>query len=318
MMMAAKLLNAKASYRIVYRMSHCVFMLRPDSIYNDSPAIQYQFPKQYLQRASGSVGDWIVYLEPKKLRETRGYFGIARVHKIIPDPMAPGMFYALIEPGSYLDFAEPVPFNDDSGPIERGLLNDEGRLSGRAQAAVRPISTADFMRIIENGLTDSAPLLPRLETDTTIPGLAEDQRPYEFETTRTRLQQLTNRMVRDRIFRRVVLRAYGERCAITGLKFINGGGRAEANAAHIRPVQYGGPDIVNNGIALSGTAHWMFDRGLISLSDDLDILISRQVNDPRSIERLIDGTSKAIMPLCAADRPHTSFLSWHRENCFKH
>ncbi|EKE78048.1 hypothetical protein P24_03445 [Oceanibaculum indicum P24] len=299
-------------------MSHCVFMFRPDSIYNDSPAIQYHFPKQYLERASGCIGDWIVYLEPRKLRETRGYFGVARVHKIIPDQMAPGMFYAIIEPGSYLDFAEPVPFNDNRGPIERGLLNDEGRLSGRAQAAVRPISTPDFMRIIEKGLSDNNPLLPRLETDTATPGLAEDQLPYKFETTRIRLEHLTNRMVRDRIFRQVVLRAYEERCAITRLKFINGGGRAEANAAHIRPVQYGGPDIVNNGIALSGTAHWMFDRGLISLSDDLEILISRQVNDPRSIEKLIDGNSKAIMPLRAADRPHPSFLSWHRENCFKH
>ena len=71
------------------------------------------------------------------------------------------------------------------------------------------------------------------------------------------------------MFRRVVLRAYDEQCAITGLKLINGGGRAEADAAHIRPVEANGPDIVNNGIALSGTAHWMFDRGLIALSDDL-------------------------------------------------
>jgi hypothetical protein len=57
-----------------------------------------------------------------------------------------------------------------------------------------------------------------------------------------------------------VLHAYGARCAVTGWKLINGGGRAEAQAAHIRPVERGGPDSVQNGIALSGTAHWMFDR----------------------------------------------------------
>ena len=56
-------------------------------------------------------------------------------------------------------------------------------------------------------------------------------------------------------------------------------------AAHIRPVEANGPDIVSsNGLALSGTAHWMFDRGLISLNDDLKILISRQAND-------VDGIS---------------------------
>lgn len=92
-------------------MAHRVFMHRSDSIYDDSPAVQYQFPKKYLSRVEPSSGDWIVYLEPTKVRRTRGYFAIARVQQIIPDPKAPGRFLALIEPNSYLDFANPVPFN---------------------------------------------------------------------------------------------------------------------------------------------------------------------------------------------------------------
>jgi putative restriction endonuclease len=32
--------------------------------------------------------------------------------------------------------------------------------------------------------------------------------------------------------------------------------------------------------------HWMFDRGLIGLTDDLQILISRQANDPTASVRL--------------------------------
>jgi putative restriction endonuclease len=298
-------------------MGYCVFMLRPDSIYDDSPAEQYQFPKQYLGRAQGAVGDWVVYLEPVKLRNTRGYFAIARLHAIIPDPKVPGMFLAVIEPGSYLDFARPVPFSDNSGPIERGLLNEHGRLSGRTQSAVRPISPADFLRIIEYGLDQSDQILPRLGTAQPAPELAEDQTLYTGASERERLQQLTSRIVRDRTFRQIVLRAYDARCAITGFKFINGGGRAEVDAAHIRPVQHDGPDIINNGIALSGTAHWMFDRGLISLTDDLEILISRQVNDIDSVKAFINTTGQATPPLRPADRPHPRFLSWHRENCFK-
>jgi putative restriction endonuclease len=103
-------------------MAHCVFMHRSDSIYDDSPALQYQFPKQYLGRAKPSVGDWILYLEPTKVRETRGYFAIARVQQIIPDPKSPEMFLALIEPNSYLEFANPVPFNV-SVP-ESGVISD--------------------------------------------------------------------------------------------------------------------------------------------------------------------------------------------------
>jgi putative restriction endonuclease len=294
-------------------MSHCVFMHRADSIYEDSPSEQYQFPKQYLSRADGSVGDWIVYLEPSKVPGTRGYFAVARVQEIIPDPKAAGMYLALIEPGSYLDFASPVRFNEEGGPIERGLLNEFGRLSGRAQAAVRPISSADFLRIVERGLDDADTVLPRderFEAD-------EAQTPYFVGEERERLQFLTNRAVRDKAFRRTVLRAYDERCAITGLKFINGGGRAEVNAAHIQPVERNGPDIIGNGIALSGTIHWMFDRGLISLSDDLEILISRKVNNIDSVYALINKDRRARPPQRAPDRPHPHFLQWHRENRFE-
>nr|AAQ87457.1 Hypothetical protein RNGR00332 [Sinorhizobium fredii NGR234] len=102
------------------------------------------------------------------------------------------------------------------------------------------------------------------------------------------------------------------------MKLINGGGRAEVDAAHIRPVEANGPDILSNGIALSGTAHWMFDLGLISLSDDLNILVSRQVNDPESIQSLINKTGDAIVPQRPFERPHPHFLRWHRDNCFKH
>lgn len=40
----------------------------------------------------------------------------------------------------------------------------------------------------------------------------------------------------------------------------------------------------------------MFGRGLTSLSDELDILVSRQVNDPDSIQSLINKTGRAIVP----------------------
>ncbi|MBU1333331.1 MAG: HNH endonuclease [Alphaproteobacteria bacterium] len=298
-----------------------VFIHRADSVYDDSPATQYQFPKPYLERASACIGDWIVYYEPVKVRGSKGYYAIARVAQIVPDPSVANMYLALIEPGSYLEFPNPVPFDDGSGVIETGLLNEHGRLSGRRQAAVRPISPKDFDRILTRGLAEEQPLLPRIGA-ASLPEempfqLDEGQSAFVYEQERERVAAMTTRVVRDRVFRRVVLRAYGERCAVTGLKLINGGGRAEVAAAHIRPVEQNGPDIINNGVALSGTAHWMFDRGLIGFSDELEIIISRQVNDRDGVESLINKTGRLIGPLLARDRPHPAFLSWHRENCFK-
>ncbi|MBB6407856.1 hypothetical protein HNQ71_000500 [Mesorhizobium sangaii] len=112
-----------------------VFIHRSDSIYDDSPAEQYQFPSQYLRRVEACVGDWIIYYEPSKVDDTRGYFAIAKVQQVISDPVAPGMYLALIEPGSYLDFANHVPFSGVDGLVERGLLNDQGRISGRVSCA---------------------------------------------------------------------------------------------------------------------------------------------------------------------------------------
>lgn len=295
-------------------MGYCVFLHKPDSRYDDEPETRYQFPKQYLGRATQAEGDWIVYYEPGG---GRGYFAIARVERIVRDPTNADMHLALIEPGSYLPFERNVPFRSASGVVEQGVLNEKGGISGRAQAAVRPISAADLNRILELGLTDEAPLLPRLGDVPEANRLREAPAPFLFETPRARVEQVTSRPVRDRVFRKLVLDAYDARCAITGHRFINGGGRAEVEAAHIRPVEANGPDIVSNGLALSGTAHWMFDRGLIALSDDLDILISRQVNDPDAAWSLVNRTRRAIAPQDPALRPHPRFLAWHRENCFK-
>src|SRR3954463_2710361 len=140
-----------------------VFIHRADSIYDDSPAERYQFPSQYLGRATACVGDWIVYYEPRKVAETRGYFAVAKVQQIIPDPGAPGMYVAVIEPGSYLDFINPVPFSGPTGVVETGVLNSQGRISGRAQSAIRPLSSDDFNSIVQQGLDDTAPLLPRVD-----------------------------------------------------------------------------------------------------------------------------------------------------------
>ena len=298
-------------------MAFGVFIHRSDSIYDDSPADRYQFPRQYLGRVNQCVGDWIVYLEPSKVRETRGYFAVAKVQQVIPDPGAADMYLAIIEPGTYLDFATPVPFSGHDGVIETGVLNEAGRISGRAQSAVRTLSPADFNRIVELGLKEAEPLLPRIDDFVAEDRVREERVRFDDGLPVERIRMLTLRTVRDRVFRRVVLRAYDGRCAVTGLKIINGGGRAEAEAAHIRPVEANGPDVVGNGIALSGTVHWMFDRGLISLSDELRILVSRHVNDQTGIRSLINPTGSALPTLRPADRPHPHFLQWHREHCFK-
>lgn len=297
-------------------MTFGVFMHKDGSIYDDIPEVHYQFPKSYLSRAQQMVGDWIVYREPVKIPNSKGFFAVAKVEQIIADPAEPDRYRAIIEEGSYLPFEPTVPHIVNGEQVERGVLNEEGKVSGRAQAAVRPLSPSDFARIISLGLPDED-FLPRSDDE-----VVEDNRVREhqtpFEIARPIVQSLVSKPFRDRAFRRAVMHAYDGRCAVTGWKLVNGGGRLEAQAAHIRPVEHGGPDSVRNGLALSGTAHWMFDRGLIGFRDDLEIMVSRQVNDPSSVEGIINRTGKAIAPQRETDRPHPQFLAWHRDHCFKH
>lgn len=294
-------------------MAKGVFLYREDSRYEDRPWAVYQFPDSYLSRASQMVGDWVIYMEPVKAGR-KGYHAVAKVDRIAPDPSSPGMHIAVIDPTSYLDFDHNVPFQSGGDYPERSVLNEAGNVSGRAQAAVRPIPAEDFNRIVGLGLNTHDELLPRSDADAGA-SVAEEQAPYEFE--QDRVQMLTKRTIRDRIFRTRVLKAYDRRCAFTGFQFINGGGRAEVEAAHIKSVQDKGPDVVQNGLALSGTVHWMFDRGLLTVADDATVLLSNYINDVDGVRKILRADGRARFPDDPRDAPDPAFLKWHREKCFK-
>ena len=282
------------------------------SIYGDQPKDFYSFPLNNLPAARRMVGQWIVYLEPRRAGG-RGYFAVAKIEKIEPDPATPGMHLALMAPDSYLDFGSAVPFSIDKLPMERSLLNDDGSIKGSKQQAVRPLSNADFNRIVEIGLMDAEPELPRVGQVEPLPSMLGEIGQEPFEGPIDRATMLVSRKIRDAKFRRAVLHVYEGRCALTGMRLINGGGRLETEAAHIMGVGDGGPDAVNNGIALSGTVHWMFDRGLIGLADSGQILLSSKINDHESVEKMIYPDRQARWPSPDAYRPHPRYLAWHRE-----
>jgi putative restriction endonuclease len=299
-------------------MGHAVFTLLPGTS-GDRLDLRYRFPQQYSKEAKQALREWIVYYEPTRVVRTRAYFAIAKLEKIVDDPSNPDLAIALMEPGSYLEFPIEVPFLfTGRRPTESGLETPEGNRSGLASRTVRRLTPEDFRRIVALGLSDDNFVLPRMnDTGEADMHAAFKETAIPFLEQHDRGTFTISRVFRKRVFRSHVVNAYGQRCAVTGLRLINGAGRAEVEAAHIRPVEANGPDIVQNGVALSGTAHWMFDRGLISFSDDLDVLVSRHVNDRDSVEALINPTGRMIGPTDPRMRPHPEFLSWHRENCFK-
>src|SRR5262249_14768122 len=83
---------------------------------------------------------------------------------------------------------------------------------------------------------------------------------------------------RDPGFRSAVLAAWGHACAFCGFSVQLDNFDLGLEAAHIRWVQAGGPDAVANGLACCSLHHLAFDRGGISVNDDMTVLVSARLH----------------------------------------
>ncbi|MDZ4735323.1 MAG: HNH endonuclease [Rhodospirillaceae bacterium] len=285
-------------------MAKSVFTHRVGSQYDDLPEQRYHFPGRYLRQVQRSVGDLIVYYEPRRDKGRQAYIATAQVNSIEQDPKTPDHYYANLS--GYLDFPTPVPFRIEETTFERSLQNpDRSTNLGQFQWAVRPIPEEEFAAIAAIGLSDAD------EESSLTQGLRE---PAPEPMERPLVQQLVSRRIRDKAFRQVVRRAYDDRCALTGIRMINGGGRSEVDAAHIRPVGDGhnGPDALRNGLALSKTVHWMFDRCFVTLDENYKILVKESLV-PDEVKRLFVPGLTALLPNDPAFRPHPEYVAYHRK-----
>ncbi len=294
-------------------MTKLILLHKADSIYEDKPEVQYDFPKSYLKAVQEGVGDWAIYYEPVKAGPL-GYFAVAKIARVEPKAGTDGRFLALIEPGTYLQFDHEVPRLINGKPLESALTAEDGspKSGGAQQLAVRRLPDREFARIVSLGLPQDLVAQEARRYEPKAHEIDDGAAPFE----RPVVERLTSRLYRDVAFRRKVREAYGYRCAISGLRLRNGGGRPEVQAAHIRPVEKLGSDSVRNGLALTGTLHWMFDRGLISVAEDLSILVSRNKVPSDVVDRLILPHGKLCLPTKERDWPHPENLKWHRENVF--
>jgi putative restriction endonuclease len=300
-------------------MPYILFTASESSSYDDRIEDRYHFPKTYLAQAQQAVGSWVVYYEPRRnagLSSSGGrqaYFAIARLDRIEADPMRSDHFYARLS--QYMEFDQAIPFRENERYYESALVKPDGSTNkGQFGRSVRLIQDHEFAAIVRAGFTFSAEPWEREPLqDGGFLRVADEVPEY---VVRPMVEQVVSRKFRDVAFRRHVRSAYGNRCAMTGLRLINGGGRPEVQAAHIRSVEADGPDTVRNGLALTGTFHWLFDRGLVSISDGYDVMLSPQ-GVPDDLERLLVPERKLLLPDAPQWRPHQTYLSWHREHVFK-
>lgn len=300
-------------------MTNAIFTASEQSAYDDRIEERYHFPRTYLGQAEQAVHDWIIYYEPRRdagpssTNGRQAYFAMALLDRIELDPRRSDHFYGFLR--NYVEFDRVVPFKDGSHFYESALQKNDGSTNkGQFGRSIRLLKAQEFHAIIQVGFTFPMDVWERPSlSHIGAHEMVEDAPEYFVRPT---VDQVISRKFRDEAFRRHVRQAYRNTCSITGLHLINGGGRPEVQAAHIRSVEADGPDTVRNGLALTGTAHWLFDRGLVAISDDYQILTSPH-GVPDDLDRLLVADRKLVLPASFAQRPHSIYLRWHRENVFK-
>jgi putative restriction endonuclease len=301
-------------------MAKVVLTTKVDPAYDDLPEERYHFPRTYLRQVEQAVGDWAVYYEPRRSTSNlassggrQSYFATAKILRIEKDLAQENHYYAFVS--DYLEFDHPVSFKEGVHYFESALQKDDGGTNkGAFGRSVRVIPDSEYEVILQAGFTETLELT-KPEADTRQEQLNVVEEPIAY-FERHIVERVVARPFRDAAFAMLIKEAYQNTCAMTGLRIVNGGGRAEVQAAHIQPVSESGPDSLRNGIALTGTVHWMFDRGLISIDDDYSILIAKD-RLPDAATRLLNESHRLLLPSREDLRPHRHYLAFHRNHKFK-
>lgn len=167
-----------------------------------------------------------------------------------------------------------------------------------------------FQQLIEPGmlladnLIDTALQLEALEA--WAPFVAENRAVYRISKEK-----------RNAAFRRVVLENYANTCAITRSCFAFNK-TVEAQAAHIISKEVNGTDDPRNGLAMSHTTHWAFDKGVFTISDQYEILVHpKAYKASQQNFALLDLSGQQLkLPEDESFLPHQEALLWHRTEVF--
>ncbi len=123
---------------------------------------------------------------------------------------------------------------------------------------------------------------------------------------------------RDPGWRVAVLRAWDRQCALCGYDGQLAGAAAGLDAAHVRWFSFGGPDDLDNGLALCTLYHKLFDLGALGLDPGMRVQVSAAFTARTAAGRALyelDGRPPSPRPGTCV--PAAGHVSWHRRQVFK-
>lgn len=173
---------------------------------------------------------------------------------------------------------------------------------------IRGLEWAEVSATLGLGLTDElVETALRLESlEAWAPFVAEGRAVYQVSRER-----------RQTAFAKVVLENYDQACAVTGQRF-HSASHTEAEGAHIIGRAVRGTDDPRNGVALSKSVHWAFDRGIFTISDQYEVVINPKARTANvaNFPLLEMDRRKITLPADAYYWPHPEALAWHKAEVF--
>ena len=124
---------------------------------------------------------------------------------------------------------------------------------------------------------------------------------------------------RGAVFRREVVKLYNETCCISGLRVSATFPVTMVDACHIKPFAVSFDNTLPNGIALCPNLHRAFDRGLLSVSDNYEVIFSDAFTENAASAfrlRLMEKVA-LVLPKNPLHQPSLAAFAWHRQNVFQ-
>jgi putative restriction endonuclease len=118
-----------------------------------------------------------------------------------------------------------------------------------------------------------------------------------------------------------VVPAYNYTCALTGYRCVTVDSGSIVDAAHIHQFADSRNNHPQNGIALCKNAHWLFDQGLWSVTDNYRVIVAsdrfHESGDEAFLLSRIAGNPLRL-PANRDYWPDRTYLAWHRERKLRH
>ena len=199
--------------------------------------------------------------------------------------------------------------NDNVGPLRAEPI--EGHFPADIEATL--VATPSAVSAVARTLVESQ-FPSTLTTDVLLSVGLDPEAVFGMQA----VGQFVQARKRDVAWRHAIVAAWDRSCAFCGFDGSVGGAPVGIEAAHVRWFTIGGPDELDNGLALCSLHHKLFDRGALGLDDACSVVVSTNYAAVSDMGRAVyELHGRELRPRPGTRLPAAAHVQWHTREVFK-